>query len=1796
MMDVTSAFWHFSQQALRKLFLVTLIPFFLVAFEAQAETPFYGAVSGSFATTPSGAATYTIPIDVPPGIAGLQPGLSLAYNSQGGNGLLGVGWSLGGLSAITRCPKTYAQDGVKEGVKLDATDQYCLNGQRLVPYGTSGAEYRTEVDSFAKITSYGAAIDGPDHFVVETKSGQTIEFGNTADSNVNVTIQSNGQLRTLLWAANKISDTVGNALTVSYVEDASIGHYRISQINYSNNNASIHFDYEARNETIVGYIAGAKYSTPVRMTNIKTYSGIALVKDYSIDYVNRGGVKPSQIAGINECGSDGNCKSSANFTWKNGGDGTINHWNSHSTGRGATNEYTHYFADVNGDGMSDWIQVHQGSNNGWVGLSNGDGTFEHWTSHSTGRGGTNEYTHYFADVNGDGMSDWIQVHQGSNNGWVGLSNGDGTFQHWTSHSTGRGATNEYTHYFADVNGDGMADWIQVHRGSNNGWVGLANGDKHSNITEITDGIGNKTTINYKPITDNTIYTKDTTPPQFPDVRNVQAPIYVVASYETDNGVGGNYKISYTYGGAKSHRLGRGYLGFQWQETLDEGTGIATRTEYLQDPANYELIGRVDNSEVRLADNTLIRRADYTYGTLFSDAGMRFSYLAQSVESQYEIDGSLVSTVTNSTSGYDSYGNPRYTTINMTDGVETFTRQTDSIMTNDIVNWRLGVVTSSKLTNTIPGEPAQSRESSFTYDPVNGLLKSETIEPNNPALWVTTAYEYDLYGNKTRSTVTGADLVEPRITTTIYDPANNQFPYQITNAQGHTETRLYDEHFGQLKSLIGPNGLETTATYDVFGRTIGEYRADGTSTVTTYGSGSEVSCPSTVQYASNYVRSVATGTPPVVIYYDKLSREVQRCTIGFGGALVYKDTEYNARGERWRASRNYFEGATKVWTTYTYDDFGRVLSEIVGGVFGVTSYVYSGAITSITNPLSQTSSRTVNAIGELISVTDALSNSVSYRYDPFGNLKKVTDALGNENTMDYNIRGHKIWMDDPDMGYWDYGHNVLGELMWQRDAKLQTTTMQYDKLGRMIQRVDGDGTTTWAYDTALNGVGKLHTVTRPEDVYSKTYSYDQYGREQGVNTTILGTPYQMTTSYYPVGHPDVGKVSAITYPDGTGATPFAVHNLYDDYGYLEKVQKSDASITYWTANSMNADGQVTWEVLGNNVDTIRTFDNSTGLISAISAGNMGGVQSLSYNFDALGNLKQRIDDNQGYTENFLYDDLNRLTSAELVEFALTKTYQYNAIGNITHKSDISGGDYVYPTSGANAVRPHAVTTAGGNTYGYDANGNMVSGGGRTLAYTSYNKPYDIQTGSSYSTFKYAPDQGRIVQTSDQAGEENTTIYLKPVDNSNTLYEKMTKNNVVTHKYYIYGGSGRVAVHQERDNSTPKETRYFHMDHLGSIDAITDENGAVKERLSFDPFGKRRATPCNGIDSTCTLNSSITTLGFTGHEHLDGVGLIHMNGRVYDASLGRFMSADPHIQSQNPQNLNRYSYVNNNPLSSTDPSGFFFKKLKKLVKAYFKLVARVYVVATFTAVGFVTGGPVGAVAGFIGGMQAVVSYNRGMSFRNSLIMGTLTGMTAYAIMSGITDVSQTLSKGISSVTEALKAKYLAVQSEGIGSYLKKKGFEKLRSMGLDYLKTRTGLHEGWIEGYSRYKGGESWLSVLRGAGRAYAKERAIETAKQKMPPLFVDYALARRNHEGNKWFKTLVLSTVGSGIANRLNVRSEFRTAFTVGFSNYDEIEGVHVWDGEKFRGSLNDSAKGAAGDKASRWAQGRWEGMRERYGI
>ena len=185
----------------------------------------------------------------------------------------------------------------------------------------------------------------------------------------------------------------------------------------------------------------------------------------------------------------------------------------------------------------------------------------------------------------------------------------------------------------------------------------------------------------------------------------------------------------------------------------------------------------------------------------------------------------------------------------------------------------------------------------------------------------------------------------------------------------------------------------------------------------------------------------------------------------------------------------------------------------------------------------------------------------------------------------------------------------------------------------------------------------------------------------------------------------------------------------------------------------------------------------------------------------------------------------------------------------------------------------------------------------------------------------------------------------------------------HVHYIFAGGARIAVEtaSEAANSSAK-LRYLHPDHLGSVDVVTNESGVVVERLSFGAFGERRVAQgaTTWWDSALALGSSETRRGFTDHEQLDDFALVYMNGRVYDPQLGRFLSADPFVQfALSSQGYNRYTYANNNPLSFTDPSGYFFKSLFRSIKKRAEKVFKSKAVRIVASVVFAAyGGPAGA----------------------------------------------------------------------------------------------------------------------------------------------------------------------------------------------------------------------------------------------
>ncbi len=894
----------------------------------------------------------------------------------------------------------------------------------------------------------------------------------------------------------------------------------------------------------------------------------------------------------------------------------------------------------------------------------------------------------------------------------------------------------------------------------------------------------------------------------------------------------------------------------------------------------------------------------------------------------------------------------------------------------------------------------TRSSSFAYDSASGLLTQDVVEPDTPALRLQTDYVYNAFGQKQSVTVSGADVVS-RSSTTSYD-ARGQFATSNTNALGQSETLQYDGRFGQPTSHTGPNGLTTTWSYDEFGRKTQETRSDGTQTRWAYQfcsgvNGGSTSCLSGASYLvqeTPYAADGATVNGPVTtVFFDTLEREIGRRTQGFDGSTVQATKSYDALGRVAQTSRPYFlNGGTPQYTTLSYDVLGRVVSSTQPDG-SVAQTAYHGLTVVETNALNQTRTVTKNSQGQVVSVTDTLGKTMTYAYDAVGNLVQTTDALGNVVSATYDLRGRKTASSDPDLGDWTYSYNALGQLVTQTDAKGQTVSLSYDRLGRMVQRVEPDMTSVWAYDTAANGVGKLASsgiTSGSGNGFARSFSYDSLGRPLQVATTIDGATYTMGATY------DANsRLIKVSYPSG-----FTARYGYNSLGFANQLQDDATSQGFWTANAMDADGHLTQQTAGNGLVTTRGFDPLTGRLTSVATGTGSAVQNLSFGYDRLGNLTSRSDANTSVSESFNYDGLNRLTTSttSLNPTPLVKTYSYSAIGNILSKSDV--GTYVYPAAGA--PLPHAVmSVAGGSinaTFTYDANGNQTSGLGRSIVYTSYNKPASITQGSRTISFVDDTEHQRFKQVT----PEGTTLYIAgfgvmaEVQNPGTTTQKWTD--------YLSVGNAKVGmrVTQTAASGITLTMRYFHTDHLGSIVALTDENGLLQQRLSYDAWGKRRNV--DGTDDVAGSTASQTTRGFTGQEELSVAGLVHLNGRVYDPLLARFTSADPTVtEPLNPQGWNRYSYVGNDPLTFTDPNGFswlsnffgsvghFFSGIGRAIGNFITNNLQSLVQIAVTAA-LVATGVFAPIAAFVG--AAVTTGMFGGNLGQALKAGVIAGLTTFA----------------------------------------------------------------------------------------------------------------------------------------------------------------------------------------------------------
>lgn len=311
-----------------------------------------GSIPGSASVSPSGAAAYQIPIEVPVGINGMQPQISVVYNSQGGFGALGQGWDIAGVSAITRGGKSIYYDNQNNTVKFDNTDALYLDGQRLIYLSggtgnlTSGAMYATEEENYARIVFNGSS------FTLTTVDGKTMEYGVTTNSRLSNVAGGN---QVLGWKLNKMTDTYGNSVTYTYT---SYGQY-LSLIAYAGQ--TVEFAYNHTMQVAKkSYISSFLISQTKLLTSITTKSGSTVLNTVGFTYkstsdnrLDKVSLKATDNSKVNETvvnwGSDNNTIQQVNVGYNP----------DQNLGQNGGSVYS---ADMNGDGYADRIELWSGSN------------------------------------------------------------------------------------------------------------------------------------------------------------------------------------------------------------------------------------------------------------------------------------------------------------------------------------------------------------------------------------------------------------------------------------------------------------------------------------------------------------------------------------------------------------------------------------------------------------------------------------------------------------------------------------------------------------------------------------------------------------------------------------------------------------------------------------------------------------------------------------------------------------------------------------------------------------------------------------------------------------------------------------------------------------------------------------------------------------------------------------------------------------------------------------------------------------------------------------------------------------------------------------------------------------------------------------------------------------------------------------------------------------------------------------------------------------------------------------------
>ncbi len=929
------------------------------------------------------------------------------------------------------------------------------------------------------------------------------------------------------------------------------------------------------------------------------------------------------------------------------------------------------------------------------------------------------------------------------------------------------------------------------------------------------------------------------------------------------------------------------------QTIIAANSITLLPGFEAKGSNGDFIARInDPAQGTVKDggtlSDYITRTDYAYNTQLLPNKV-FVNVPKSVSTKDLLNQTNSLQLTN----YDEYYNATKTTINFGGAGN---KTVDVIYGNNPgIGYYIGRVLSTKTTLDNGSDKfTTSEEYSYT-----GFLATQIKAKGNNTPYTTENLVYDQYGNVTQKTEIASGGGQRTISMT-YDPTG-RFMTQNVDAEGMASSFVYDTSTGNVQSRTNPFNQTDTYLYDTWGRQISMTDFLNVKSIRSYQKGDN----NTIIITD----SDDEGNSNVQIV-NSLGQTVESKQKTISGQFVGKASRFDVYGRLSEESQPGQPSSYNQWDQTIYDEYGRV-KQLLAFTGRITNFSYNGLNTTVSDGTKSVTT-TKNQLGQIVKLQDP-GGTINYNYFANGNSKS-TSYNGISQIIEQDGWGRKTKLTDPSSGVYLYEYDGFGQLAKETTPK-GVTVYAYDAVGKLLsKKITGDETDmqcTYAYDATTKLLSSMNLTNADGNNAVYRYTYDANRR---LSTSIEDNLHAQFVKEFT--YDAYGRVSTESYGAKNKLNNIVVQKaitLHYQNGQLLQTTLQGSGQILWKVNGIDASGRISTALQGAALKTTFNYD-TYGLpqqrtLDRIS-GSAANLMNLGYNFDGQrGILNSRSNSAFNWTESFNYDNLDRLTNFNDNNGNYSQTYDDG--GRI--KSNVLG-DYSYQSN--TYKQSELALSPAGDAY-YQARALQQ------ITWNAFKSPVEIiEQGRERISFQYNAGLGRShMYYGGQESDKMLRRYRRHYAEDGSMEITNDFQNGITSFVFYLGGDGYTAPaiwKEVHGASVTKNLYYLHRDHLNSIVMITDEQGGIVEKRQFDAWG-------NIVQLTDGNNNALTTFliidrGFTGHEHLLGVGLIHMNGRLYDPYLHRFLSPDNFVQDPyNTQNFNRFGYALNNPLMFTDTSG-------------------------------------------------------------------------------------------------------------------------------------------------------------------------------------------------------------------------------------------------------------------------------------